>query len=227
MPRDKEILMREAVTEDLLKFQQAALDGDLEKIKSLLENSIDINALDENGFSALHFAVQENHIQVVKYLLEKGASVDSSSLEDPGEFSGWTPLHLACLFGYLEIVKLLLENGADVNFTTAQGEIEGGEAKGWTALHCACAKNHIEIVKLLLEKNARLNLTDNDNRTPLHIAYIFGHQNIMKILIEKGALLKIKDKFGNIPSLSPAFFKTSKRHEEESESKKAKISVGL
>ena len=54
---------------------QAAKDGNVELVSSLLEEpSLDIDARDDTGLTALHYAVQANHIDVVSQLLAKGAN---------------------------------------------------------------------------------------------------------------------------------------------------------
>ncbi|CDU23403.1 uncharacterized protein SPSC_02032 [Sporisorium scitamineum] len=54
---------------------QASQDGDVELVTSLLqEPSLDIDARDETGLTALHHAVRGNHIHVVSQLLAKGAN---------------------------------------------------------------------------------------------------------------------------------------------------------
>jgi ankyrin repeat protein len=51
----------------------SALYGNLSLIHWLLEKGADINHVDINGYTALHFAAQETHTNVVKFLLEHGA----------------------------------------------------------------------------------------------------------------------------------------------------------
>ena len=78
------------------------------------------------------------HLEIVKFLLEKGASIDSKN--DYGS----TPLHLASMKGHLEIVKLLLGEGAN---------IDAKDENGSTPLHWA--SRHPEIVELLCEKSTQ------------------------------------------------------------------------
>jgi hypothetical protein len=55
-----------------LTFRRAAFDGDLELIKTLvkLDPNLDINGFGPSGKTALDFAIQKNHIDVMRYLLE-------------------------------------------------------------------------------------------------------------------------------------------------------------
>ncbi len=48
------------------------------------------------GWTPLHAAAQQGHINVVELLLTKGATVDAA-MSDAGQNTGWTPLHMPLL----------------------------------------------------------------------------------------------------------------------------------
>ena len=85
---------------------------------------------DGDKLTALHYACQAGEPEVVKALLEKGASVSAvaASSVDDGDIAfrtGDTPLHCAMrapAAKALEIARLLLENGAPVNARNAAGD---------------------------------------------------------------------------------------------------------
>ncbi len=96
----------------------AARNGNLEKIKSLLDEKggdIDIDAFDNNNHTALIWASLNGHTQIVRKLLDNGADTDFS------DNRGHTALILAALNGYIEIVRRLLDKGADVNAANNEG----------------------------------------------------------------------------------------------------------
>jgi ankyrin repeat protein len=64
----------------------------LEAIRVLLELGADINAVDNNGETAMHSAAYKNLPQVVKFLAAHGAKVDVWNKNDK---FGWTPLAIA------------------------------------------------------------------------------------------------------------------------------------
>ena len=74
--------------------------GDTESIKTLLEAGADINKIGEDGFTALHDAVEQNQIEAVKYLVSKGAK----SIEN---IDGDSPIKLAERLKHFEIVEFL------------------------------------------------------------------------------------------------------------------------
>ncbi|KAH9944144.1 ankyrin [Epithele typhae] len=63
----------------------------------------DLNALDKNGYTPLHLAADRGHIEVVKFMLARGADRD---LKDEDEY---TAKELAEIAGYGDIVSLLSE----------------------------------------------------------------------------------------------------------------------
>jgi ankyrin repeat protein len=64
----------------------------LEAVQAALDLGADINAVDNNGETAMHAAAYKNLPKVVKYLAAKGARIDVWNRNDR---FGWTPLAIA------------------------------------------------------------------------------------------------------------------------------------
>ena len=82
-----------------------------------LTTSLDIaKILVENGATGvsqgLHFPAQNSKLDVLEYLLEKGAEINTKR-----HYDGKTALQLACQFGYLDVVTYLTEKNADLVIT--------------------------------------------------------------------------------------------------------------
>ena len=100
---------------------------------------VDVNARDDmTDETALMGASQAGHVNIVLYLLEKGADVNAK--QHCYNCQGVTALMKASNQGHAEIVKILLENGADVDCKSAIGN---------TALMKAREKGHVTIVALI------------------------------------------------------------------------------
>jgi ankyrin repeat protein len=90
--------------DDESPLMMAALKGNLEIAKKLVERDADIN---KTGWTPLHYAATGGHLAIIELLLEKHAYIDA---ESP---NGSTPLMMAAHYGTPAAVKLLLESGAD------------------------------------------------------------------------------------------------------------------
>ena len=123
------------------KLYLAISEGQMEIAKMLLKgygfNKVDIDALSDNGFNALHLATKQNKIDIMKLLLTNGADTNKKSGR---EGRGRSALHLAAENYNCEIIECLVEQfGADV----FQKDING-----LTALDMV--KQGIETLRLLM-----------------------------------------------------------------------------
>ncbi|KAJ3105466.1 hypothetical protein HDU97_008082 [Phlyctochytrium planicorne] len=63
------------------------VDGNMEKVASLIKDDSNIDRLDDTGRSLLHWASDRGHLDLVEYLISKGASINAQDSD------GLTPLH--------------------------------------------------------------------------------------------------------------------------------------
>lgn len=84
-------------------FIEAAMKGDTETVKSLLEKGVDMNTQDYNDRTALMIAARDGNIDIVKALLAKGVDVNYKNRWDS------TALSWAKRSGYTEIIQLIEE----------------------------------------------------------------------------------------------------------------------
>ena len=73
--------------------------GEIEQVKALLEQGIDPNQTDEEGYSALHAAAENGYLDVVQLLIQQGADVHYRS--------EYTALQLAEMADQQQIVEYL------------------------------------------------------------------------------------------------------------------------
>ena len=126
-------------------FFKSVKDGKIEIVNMFIINGVNVNSRDKYKDTALHHASAAGHKDIVKFLLECGALVDSNDSDNP-------PLQLAVLYNHNEIVKLLLSYNADPN---------AFDYSGLTALHLSAEKGNIETLELLLEKNGKVDILNN------------------------------------------------------------------
>jgi ankyrin repeat protein len=72
-----------------MNIHNAAENGNLNRIRRLLNQGVPVNSRDNYGFTPLHKAASGGHVNVVKELIRRGAHVN------PRNFLGSTPLHTA------------------------------------------------------------------------------------------------------------------------------------
>ena len=121
----------------------------------------------KDGFTSLYLVVEEGKLDVVKFLIEKGANVNAKCKND------YTPLCIAAEKGKLDVVKFLIEKGANV---------DKKNKNGWTPLHVAAKEGILDVVKYLTENGANINAKTNDDKTPLYIAAKNGHSEVVDYL---------------------------------------------
>ncbi len=182
-------------------IHEAAMDGDAERVKQLLDQGADANAPDDAG-TPLEWALFGNQITAARILLEHGAD---PNVEGP---TG-TPLTQAALFGNIEMINLLLKHGGDPNIgdrltpliaASQKGNLETTELllehgadptfssfEGVTALHKAAEGGRLEIVKRLVEHGADVNAITSVGKPPIHFAVFHNHVELAIYLREQGA----------------------------------------
>jgi len=118
-------------TADESPLMLAALHGELALCQALIQRDADVN---KPGWTPLHYAATNGHVDVMRLLLQAHAYIDSASP------NGTTPLMMAAHYGNASAVKLLLEEGADVLLKNQQG---------LTALDFAHTANRTDSVAIL------------------------------------------------------------------------------
>jgi len=156
-----------------LRLVDAAKNQDWETVGVLASQELDVNAVQPDGATALHWAAYWSDRDTLDLLIEAGSSVDAQN------DYGATPLWAACANRHGGIVERLLEAGANPNLRLRSGETllmrcthtgdpaavralvsHGAEVdavepeKGQTALMRAVAGRHSDVAHILLEAGA-------------------------------------------------------------------------
>ncbi|KIH62530.1 ankyrin repeat protein [Ancylostoma duodenale] len=175
----------------------AASAGNLRRLRVFLDGRTSKSWLDsclnstENDKIPLVIASRNGHIDVVRYLLDKGAdpNVVGTVSFDGETIHGAPALWAASAAGKFDVVRLLVEEaGANINQTTNTSS---------TPLRGACYDGHLEIVKYLVEHGADIEVANQHGHTSLMIAAYRQKVDVVKYLISCGADVNRSSKKGN------------------------------
>ncbi len=175
-----------------LELAKTSAKEDLPRVKSLIADGADLNAVVEKDLTPLIYASKDGRLEVVKYLFSKGGN--NINATDAVKDSA---LHLAVINNHLDVVKLLVANGADINLK---------DNDGYSQLAFATmGKSNYEIVKFLVREGADINSVDNRNFTPLIHAVTNGNMEIIKFLVNHDVDLNIISKVEDMNALDLAY----------------------
>lgn len=157
-------------------FIWTASRGKTEILKTLVTMpSIDINAHDEYGATALILAAANGHLETTKTLLATPNSDINAK-----DSNGGTALMWAAVYKRLEVIKTLL--------AVPNIDINAQDKNGHTALIFAATKGNLEAVQILLTiPNIDINALNKDGHTALISAASIGYSEIIKTLSAAGA----------------------------------------
>ena len=175
----------------------ASKDGDLEKLKNLVNETPALIFAQYNYTPPIHFAVREGHVEMVKYILDKGA-LDASYITYPFKDSLIT---IAEDRGFVEIANLLKEYLKDPSRQKYQGdngEIFYGRPTIEDEFQKAVNKDQTKRVKEILKdhpefaKNETLSWGEGILMMPSNV----GDIKLLELLMNHGAKVPLVSKWG-------------------------------
>jgi len=171
-------------------LHQAAWQGDLPKLKTLIASGANLDARDARGRTPLHVATHARQREAIKLLAKAGANLDV--LED----DRYDAVTIASVADDPTTLALLLSLGANPGQVTSRYD--------GTALIAAAHLGNDEVVRRLILAGAPLDHVNNLHWTAVIEAIVLGdggprHQRTLAALIDAGANLKLTDRQGNTP----------------------------
>ena len=195
------------------RLHLAALKGDQEAAKRLIQTGVDLNVQNKDGNTALHLAIRTGNRAIAAALMNNGAGLSVQNR------FGDTPLHLAIkaikknpsLKGqFLMLIKALINGSSNPNIQNQLGQTPLTLAKQMDLTECVCLLNPMALFEAILKKDYReaitlieqgadLSAQDVSGDTALHLAIRTGNDGIAEALINNGAGLSIQNHFGDTP----------------------------
>jgi ankyrin repeat protein len=114
-----------------------------------------LNQQNSDGWTPLHVASNEGHVDLIELFVEFGGSVDARSRNFR------TPLHIASIRGNLSVIQAVLMAGADINAKDIDGN---------TPCHFSSEYGHKDCLRYLLLKHPSLINKNKENQSPLDVA---------------------------------------------------------
>ena len=168
----------------------AAARQDVQAVRDLLSEGIDVNEPREDGTTALMWAAHWDDREMVELLLDAGANVNAANDH------GGVPLMRACENASLAVVETLVAAGADVNATQT--------SSGWTSLMLAAKTGNVDVVRVLLAGGADVNAATTNGVAALMWAIAAPHPDVVHLLLESGADVRVSSEKGFTPLLFAA-----------------------
>jgi len=198
------------------ELNNAVLADDQARVRYLLEEKhASLTALDLQGETPLHHALQLRSSDMVAFLIARGADVNQRDRD------GWTPLMTAAYGDDAGDVKLLVAHGADPNAVSAQNytplgiAVQYGKNKaavalieagadpgraigdaGYTPLMLATANHAPEVAQALIRKGVDVNAGNSGGVTALMIAAANSRADMIELLVRAGANVKAQTERG-------------------------------
>ena len=176
-----------------LSFIKYCNDNNLEKVQAYLtlaeDLEVDINAVDDYGDSAAHWAASNGHTEVTRILAATGL-VDWNKRNN----YGWTPLHLALYWGYFEVAGIIMEQ-SNIDFSLKT-------TSGWTVAMAAVKMGSTRSVELLAEREDCdcWNIPDNDGDSPFMLAIVRKKKDSLRVLLNCPRVdPNLEDRSGDCP----------------------------
>lgn len=170
----------------------AAMDEDVDRVRTLLRSGADVNAAQGDGMTALHWAAEHGNVELADLVIHAGANVDAVT-----RLGDYTPLHLAARSGHGGVVRRLLDAGADAEARTSTG--------GVTPLHFGSGSGSVDVVEALLAAGAAVDVKEGARgQTPLMFAASAGRPDVIRALLAAGADPSITSTLVDIPAVAAA-----------------------
>ncbi|MCI8670313.1 MAG: hypothetical protein HFI34_12490 [Lachnospiraceae bacterium] len=162
-----------------------------------------MEALDDEGIAAVHQAARNDHIEMMKVMLEKGVNINLT--EDAPQEIGTTPLHIACIHGNTRMVKLLMDSGADDSLKTSSGETP---AHFVVQMKQRYKELKPEVRAEMLQALSDIDTPRNDGKTPIILLQSMDYSivcDLTLLLIERDVDLNRADNNGNTVLLAHTY----------------------
>lgn len=173
---------------------EACDSGDVNKLKQLHASGTDLDATNQEGWTALLIAINYDQKDAIDWLVEKAASLNAST------WYGYTTLMSACTKNNVKIAQMAIDAGVDIN---ARLVWDYGQQ---SAAHFAAANGARECFDLLVKHQADMHLTNSHKQTPMGWAIHFGQFDLYKHMFVDLGMSPVDYQGHGVPLMSMAMY---------------------
>eukprot|EP01083_Nonionella_stella_P137496 418321_1 len=153
-------------------LHKAAYKGDMVGVEiALNDDNIAIDTPGAQKRTALMRASGANHVEMVKYLLVRGANAKQI------DSSGRTPMHWAAASGSFECAEIISTHEIDFNLQTKSGS---------APIHLVAERGQVPFLNLLIEKGADVTAVDGTGKTAYQLAKENNRKEAVLLLKPEG-----------------------------------------
>lgn len=180
----------------------AARQGDVDAVRTLLRDGADVNAAQGDGMSALHWAAERGDVELMDVLLYAGAEVEAAT-----RIGQYRPIHVAARNGHLDAVTRLISAGADIMART--------DPSGSTPLHLAALSGHGDLIRTLAAAGAEVDAREGEwEQTPLIFAASWNRVDAVVALLDVGADPDLASRTEDLQQMGRLDAEASRRQQE-------------
>ncbi|EIE83898.1 hypothetical protein G6F46_009505 [Rhizopus delemar] len=164
-------------------LHEAAFIGFYQGIQLLTRHpKIDLDATDNQGQTALHYAVQRNQVECLRVLLSAGARLDLSCQR------GRLPIHTAALYGFESCICLLLSHDQTKNNPSQLDLLWTKESlNDQSAIECAVISGRARSLSHLLDHDRDSHY--QNKKELVHLAVYWNRLECLQLLIQRQCLI--------------------------------------
>lgn len=145
--------------------------GDESQVRTLLKHGADVDSVDDDGDTALYYALSNGNVRIVEMLLNHGANPNLTGRSGP-------VLLFAADQGWVDVIATLIDHGATLDLRNSDGH---------AAIMLAAGGGKDDAIRLLRKHRADVNAVDNDGDSVLYYAASRGRVSTVNLLLALGA----------------------------------------
>ncbi|WP_446010267.1 ankyrin repeat domain-containing protein [Candidatus Electrothrix sp.] len=157
----------------------ASIYGDLEIVKYILDQGVEIDGKIAYGGTALLRAMEVNNNDISEFLIESGADVNI-----PNAF-GVSPMIGSAISGNIKLMELIISHGGDIDKAHKVEVSQNYGELAYNPIQWAVVRNNTDCVAFLIQAGADLKIKTHQGESLLELANKRSNTDIIKLIENK------------------------------------------